>query len=448
MLQWVAYCLMTVSLAAAVMLKGGVYPAQWEWSALGVSLAACLAVFSGSARDNTRGRSWDLGLMGLFLGWISLQLVPLPPGLVAHLSPLRWKVVSAARAAIGQDSSAWVALSVAPAASMQRLLDFLPAMAAFVAAREMGMRWCGRLWLVVAPVLAIAWLESLLGLTQFYLMRSAGGDAASATGTYVNRNHFAGLLEMAFPLALFAAVCIWRRGINSAKRPAGPALRASGLLIIAACLLAGIIVSLSRMGFLSTLASFGLTAFCLLASCRASEFNWRSRWLWVVPILVPLCILFLSTKEMVLRFAEIAAEDISKDTRMQIWNDTTHIIGAYKWTGCGLGAYEHCLYQFKTAAPINTVDFAHNDYLQILSEVGLPCGIVVAVIAGWILWRTVSVVLFIRGGRNWELAVGLLGTFLAIGLHSLADFNLYIPANALVLAWLGGVAVSATLRET
>jgi hypothetical protein len=29
---------------------------------------------------------------------------------------------------------------------------------------------------------------------------------------------------------------------------------------------------------------------------------------------------------------------------------------------------------------------------------------------------------------------------LAIGFHSLADFNLYIPANALVLAWLFGVA--------
>jgi len=55
-------------------------------------------------------------------------------------------------------------------------------------------------------------------------------------------------------------------------------------------------------------------------------------------------------------------------------------------------------------------------------------------------------VLYRRGRSNWELAVGLLGVFVAIGLHSLADFNLYIPANALALAWLGGLAVSPAVR--
>src|SRR5262249_5048663 len=133
--------------------------------------------------------------------------------------------------------------------------------------------------------------------------------------------------------------------------------------------------------------------------------------------------------------------------RIEIWKDTTRLVAAYKWTGCGLGTYEHCLYQFKTAAPANTVDFAHNDYLQILSEVGIPGGLLIAAIAVWILTRLLSVVLFMRGGRNWELAVGLLALFLALGIHSLADFNLYIPANALALAWLGGIAVSPGLRE-
>jgi len=55
------------------------------------------------------------------------------------------------------------------------------------------------------------------------------------------------------------------------------------------------------------------------------------------------------------------------------------------------------------------------------------------------------VVLWKRGGREWELTVGLLCALLAIGFHSLADFNLYIPANALPVAWLGGVAISPAL---
>ncbi len=47
-----------------------------------------------------------------------------------------------------------------------------------------------------------------------------------------------------------------------------------------------------------------------------------------------------------------------------------------------------------------------------------------------------------------ELSIGLLGAFCAIALHSLTDFNLYIPANALAVAWLGGLAISPILRTT
>ena len=446
--RWLTYILMTASLTAAVFSKGGVYPREWEWSAMGISLAACLAVFTSSRRRGSRRHAWGVALLVLLLGWILLQLVPLPASLVAELSPARWNAVAAARAATGEHGS-WLALSVAPAATMERLVDVLPAMAALVAAREMGGWWSNRIWMTVAPVVAIAWLESILGLIQFYFTRMAGGAAASATGTYVNHNHFAGLMEMAFPLAVMGAVCTWRKGVTRLNQPAGPALRASALFAAAACLLIAIIVSLSRMGFLSTLAAAGLTALSLPASRRVGDYNPRGWWLWIIPLAAPVCILlFLSTQEMVLRFADLAAtEDISKDTRMEIWKDTTHLVRAYKWTGCGFGAYEHCLYQFKTAAPTHTVDFAHNDYLQILSEMGLPGGLLVMAVAGWILSRLLSVVLFMRGGKNWELAVGLLAVFLALGLHSLADFNLYIPANALTMAWLGGVAVSPGLRE-
>jgi O-antigen ligase len=446
--RWLTYFLLTVSLAAAAFLTGGVNAPQWEWSALGISVAGCLSAFVDSKRKGSRQR-WGLMLLDLMLGWILLQLIPLPVGLVALLSPSRWSAAAAARVVTGQDSGAWLALSVAPAASLERLLDVLPAMTAFVVAREMAWWWSDRLWLAVAPVIGIAWLESLLGLIQFYFMRMAGGDAASATGTYVNRNHFAGLLEMAFPLAAMWAISTWRRGATRLKDPAGSALRASGLFAIASCLLAGVVVSLSRMGFLAALAAVGLTVLSLAASQGAGEFNARHRWFWIASIALPVYIFaVLSTKEMAVRFADLAAtDDISKDARMEIWADTTRLIGAYKWTGCGLGAYEHCLYRFKTAAPTNTVDFAHNDYLQILSEVGVPGGFLTAAIAGWILSRILSVVLFRRGGKNWEVAVGLLAAFMALGLHSFADFNLYIPANGLALAWLGGVAVSPGLRE-
>src|ERR1035441_7520456 len=108
-----------------------------------------------------------------------------------------------------------------------------------------------------------------------------------------------------------------------------------------------------------------------------------------------LILLSLSTRELVLRFADLTAtQEISKDVRVQIWTDTLHVIAAYRWTGCGLGAYERGIYGFKTVAPTNTLDYAHNDYLQIAAELGIPGMLLLAALALWVLGRTLRVVIF------------------------------------------------------
>jgi len=445
MMRQLACFLMTVSLAAAVLLKGGAVPSQWPWTALGVSLAACLALCLTPRLDRASHGPWGSAILTALLGWMVFQLVPLPPAVVAFLSPLRWSDVLAARMATGQDPRAWVALSVAPPATWERLLDVVPAMAVFLAAREAARWWAGRLWIAVAPVLAIAWLESLLGLAQFSAHRAEGSP--SVTGTYVNYDHFAGLLELAFPLAVMAAVAVWRNGTTRPAQPVRAALRTAAMLFVGACLLMGVVLSSSRMAVFSTLAAVALTALAVLVSRRRALPNRRLRWLWLIAIVLPpMVFASLSTRQLVLRFADLTATtDLSKDTRMEIWADTLRVVTAYRWTGCGLGAYEHGLYRFKNVAPLNTVDFAHNDYLQILSELGPPGFLLVAALAACVLKRTVKVAAAGPGAANWEWAVGLMAAFLALGLHGLADFNLYIPANALALAWFAGVAVSLPL---
>jgi O-antigen ligase len=221
------------------------------------------------------------------------------------------------------------------------------------------------------------------------------------------------------------------------------------LVGIAACLVAAIIVSLSRMAFLATLLSGCLTALALIACHlrrgRMGAPAWR---LGASALLVVLALILLPTKEMADRFVgSAAADNVSTQTRLDIWKDTLPMVGAYKWVGSGLGAYEVGLFPFKTVAPTNRIDFAHNDYLQILAELGAFGAALAFALAMWILWRALRAVL--QGGaiRHWELAVGLLWALFAIGLHSFADFNLYIPANAFVLAWLSGVAASPALME-
>jgi O-antigen ligase len=452
MTRWLSYCLFTLSFATAVLLKGGVYPQQWQWSAAGIAVASILLFVSSRAFPaGSYEPAVSNALLSLLLAWMVFQLVPLPMSLVERLSPHRWQALVAARAATGQNAIRWAALSLAPAASAERLLDVVPAMAVFVTARQMGWWLRDRMWIATAPVVCIAWAESALGLIQFYSMRGGGLKVGSATGTYVNRNHFAGLLELAFPLALMWSISVWRSGVTRPAQTTNVALRAALLLGMAACILAGIVVSLSRMGFLSTIIAAGVTLLMLFVAGRFRKADdGRMTWGWLIPFIPLLAALWLlPTRELTERLGGMTTTaELSTDNRIDIWRDTLRMAPAYTWVGCGLGAYEKGMYAYKTVAPTNTLDFAHNDYLQVFVELGVIGTALAGGLLGWILWRAAAVVLRERRSRNWELAMGLFAALLSLSFHSLADFNLYIPANALVFAWLGGLAVSPGLRDS
>lgn len=150
----------------------------------------------------------------------------------------------------------------------------------------------------------------------------------------------------------------------------------------------------------------------------------------------------LPTDEWIGRYASIAqTEDISGDTRAQIWRDTVPMIREHLITGVGMGGYETAFLRFKNVAPTNTVDYAHNDYLQYLAELGLVgFALALAVLGRCLYWMA-------RGLERSRLVAGACGAVAAMGAHSLVDFNLYIPASALVLAWILGMATAPALTE-
>jgi O-antigen ligase len=197
------------------------------------------------------------------------------------------------------------------------------------------------------------------------------------------------------------------------------------------------------MGFISTVAGIALTgAIAVAAGIRASSAKRGLRWLWTIPcLLVLILIAALPPQELIQRFAE--GED-----RIEIWRDSMHVVEKYHWAGCGLGAFETALFRDKTILPTNTLEFAHSDYLQVAGELGLPATGIFAVLSVWVAGRLLSVALRSKRGRNWSYAMGLQGALLTFAIHSIADFNLYLPANAMMLAWLGGLAASPGLDES
>jgi hypothetical protein len=191
-----------------------VYVSQWEWIAVSITLASCLCLTVRSTRTRDDRNPAGLILLALLLGCMVAQTIPLPPDVVRFMSPSRWAAAAFARTATGHDLAAWLPLSVAPSATLERLLYVVPAMAAFVAAREMAQWWGGtRTWLTAAPVVLVGALESLLGLAQFSAAEAASGPSP-VSGTYVNRNHFAGFIELAIPLPIWG-----RQVLDKKKKP-------------------------------------------------------------------------------------------------------------------------------------------------------------------------------------------------------------------------------------
>jgi len=213
-------------------------------------------------------------------------------------------------------------------------------------------------------------------------------------------------------------------------------IRRGAAIVAGALILSGLIHSLSRMGFVAALTGLAVFALAALAKkfhrkgAEGTQWRRRTRWLMAVgAVVVAVAVLFvyLPPDQLIARFAELAAtEDITADMRVEIWRQTLDLTKTYRWTGSGAGTYEAAFYRFKTVAPLNTVDYAHNDYLQWLAELG---------VVGFGVWLLAAAAVFRSAWRH-PAAVGALA---AMALHSLVDFNLYIPANAMAVAWVAGI---------
>src|SRR5947207_9228728 len=181
----------------------------------------------------------------LLVAYVAFQLVPLPLWLLRSVSPARAALVQMLNPIMPWTS--YAPISVFPSATLAHLLRIAAYIVVFVLTRELTWRTLERRWLIAAPIVIIAGADAVLGVFQYSPPDSV------AHGTYVNRNHFAGLLEMALPFALtypIAAVMKRRR------LPLRRAVLVSISLALTMLMLLGVVLSMSRGGFLAALAAF------------------------------------------------------------------------------------------------------------------------------------------------------------------------------------------------
>jgi O-antigen ligase len=385
-----------------------------------------------------RALRWAVTLLPAY---VLLQAVPLPLAVLRVISPVRAQAVQAL-APIGVNPS-FAPLSVSPAATFQHFLLIGGYVVVFLLVRELAARFQVRSWPLIWPIVAVAALEAGLGLWQNF------GRTGEATrwGTYVNHNHYAGFLEMALPFAVMYPVALLRRARRRGNQPLVISLAACGVLGLAGLMLAGIANSLSRMGFIATLGSllvmgtlaFGNSPLGWLRSSRKRR--WGAAGMLALALLAGFA--FLPSGRLIVRFAELTSSDPTGGGRAKLWAATIPLIKAYPVFGCGLGGYETAFLKLKAFDPLIRDDFAHNDYLQLLAELGLAGFAMLAVAACSVVRSTLRQALESQDPEGRYFAVACAGALAAILLHSLADFNLYIPANAMLLAWIAGVSPQA-----
>jgi O-antigen ligase len=254
-------------------------------------------------------------------------------------------------------------------------------------------------------------------------------------GPYVNHNHYAGLMEMLVPVPLVLSLT---RLASTRTRTAAAA---------AAAVMAGtIFLSGSRGGMLAIVAELVILAVLLVKQKRGLR---TAIGIGVFLVIVVGLLTWVGGSELSKRITSVGSShsEISGDIRTYINRDGFRMFLKKPVLGWGLGTFPVVYPQFRTFYTNFFVNQAHNDYLQLLVEMGL-LGF------GTMLWFLLT--LYTRALKkmgNWTAEIsGAVTLACVLGLsgilvHSAVDFNLQIPANAALFYVLCTIAASQPFAQ-
>jgi len=383
-----------------------------------------------------------------------LQLVPLPSWLLEKLAP----ATASFYALNAVDGERWRPLTQDPAATIAALLWLATCIAAAVLVAALFDSRSVRALVLV--LLAIGVLEAFYGILEYLSGRNQiflyekRYYLDSVTGTYINRNHFAGLMVMLLPVGLAWLLARAGRQADSSNpstlRQRLLALADSGLnqtvlLALAVAMMGtGLALSFSRAGVTLGLLTMAVVAGIQSWTSPHRRFRRsRAEWYWVGGLLL-LALIPLAIRGPG-RLATVA-EDVPEELRSEagrtaVWAATLKMAAEHPVSGTGLGTFGQAFGRYRPMEVQSTYTHAHQDYLQWFAETGVIGALAgLAVVAGLAL-TAVQALKRSEGARDRALAAGICAGLIGFALHSLVDFNGHIPANTLIAAVLAATLV-------
>ena len=430
----------------------------WAWTVLEVWVFAMLGAWlllwaAGQVSLSEPARkAWPAWvILGAWVALQGLHILPLPEGLVAALSPEAARLQ--ALAAEGGRLEGLVTLSVDPHASRISFLKTLAYVAAFflvlvLANRRSRIARLAQVLVYTAVVYAVyGVLMHLANVTDDYFgtVLHHGG---SASGPFANRNHFAGYLYMALALGIGLLIAgLSDRQVDTWKKFARVTLEwilsPKMILRLSLCILViALTTTHSRMGntaFFSSLIVAGVVGIVL--SRRATRNT-----VLLLASLVVIDLFIVGSWFGVQRLAERLEQTTVQEVRERE-TPAAHVVNLledYPVLGAGPGTFYVAFSRYRPESVVLYYEDTHNDYAQFAAESGL---LGLGILGLFVAW-TVGVALVAQWQRRDPLMRGMsfacvMGVT-AILIHSWVDFNLQIPANAvlfMVLLALGWISL-------
>jgi len=247
-------------------------------------------------------------------------------------------------------------------------------------------------------------------------------------GPYVNRNHFAGLVELIVPSGLSVLL------LRSEQRDRMPLLTLLTLLPIGALFL-----SASRGGIAGFFLEVGLVV--ILGTLWGRGRNQLAAGAVVVVLAIGL-VAWLGVGEALDRFATYRKLEITENSRIDMAEGSFRIFVDHPLGGTGLGTLQEVFPRYERVYNGTIANHSHNDYVEALAETGLIGGICGAVFLGLFFREGLRRIKTGKGPVDLALHIGAFAACCALLVHSLVDFNLHIPSNALLFLLLAVLATS------
>lgn len=278
---------------------------------------------------------------------------------------------------------------------------------------------------LVGALLLVGFLAAFLGVLQYF---TAGGKIYWSLfdpnwipfGPYINKNHFAGLMEMTIPLALGLLLS---GSLRAELRPLAA--------FLAVVMSASLILSGSRAGTLA----FALEVICFII--LISTIKRSPRWLPSVALILLLAggmLYWLGLEPVLTRISTLGElrTEPSYQTRLVAYHDTWRMFRARPFFGSGFGTYGETFARYNSQVIEGRWHHAHNDYLELLAETGLFGAVAAALFLWLFLSKAFRNLQEAKSRSHRSLVLGALVGVFGILVHSIADYNLHTPANALI----------------